>query len=77
MATLVSKLRSQGASTITTVPSEITRRLSIKDGDSLAWVEDGFGGFRVSRYSADTAAAVEQHEAIMDKFDSVFRALAK
>ena len=77
MATLVSKLRSQGASTITTVPSEITRRLSIKDGDSLAWVEDGFGGFRVSRFSADTAAAVEQHEAIMDKFDSVFRALAK
>lgn len=77
MATLVSKLRSQGASTITTVPSEITRRLSVKDGDSLAWVEDGLGGFRVSRFSADTAAAVEQHEAIMDKFDSVFRALAK
>lgn len=77
MATLVSKLRTQGASTITTVPSEITRRLSVKDGDSLAWVEDGFGGFRVSRFSADTAAAVEQHEAIMDKFDSVFRALAK
>lgn len=77
MATLVSKLRSQGASTITTVPSEITRRLSVKDGDSLAWVEDGSGGFRVSRFSADTAAAVEQHEAIMDEFDSVFRALAK
>jgi len=77
MATLVSKLRSQGASTITTVPSEITRRLSVKDGDRLAWVEDGLGGFRVSRFSADTAAAVEQHEAIMDKFDSVFRALAK
>ena len=77
MATLVSKLRSQGASTITTVPSEITRRLSVKDGDRLAWVEDGLGGFRVSRFSADTAAAVEQHEAIMDKFDSVFRALAR
>jgi hypothetical protein len=77
MGTLVTKLRSQGASTITTVPSEIVRRLCIDDGDNIAWVEDGFGGFRVSRYSADTAAAVEQHEAIMEKFDSVFRALAK
>lgn len=77
MRTLVTKLRSQGASTITTIPSEIIRRLGIEDGDDIAWVEDGFGGFRVSPFSADTAAAVEQHEAIMSKFDSVFRALAK
>jgi len=47
------------------------------EGDTISWVEDGFGGFRVSRFAADTAAAIEQHEAIMDKFDSVFRNLAK
>lgn len=77
MAALLSKLRSQGSSTVTTVPNEITRRLSLNEGDTISWVEDGFGGFRVSRFSADTAAAIEQHEAIMDKFDSVFRNLAK
>jgi len=77
MGILISKLRNQGASTITTVPTEITRRLCLDGGDTISWVEDGFGGFRVSRFSADTEAAVEQHEAIMEKFDSVFRALAK
>jgi putative addiction module antidote len=77
MTTLISKLRNQGASTVTTIPTEIARRLGLNGGDTIAWVEDGFGGFRVSRFAADTAAAIEQHEAIMDKFDSVFRALAK
>lgn len=77
MGTLVSKLRRQGSSTVTTIPGEIVRRLSVVDGDELAWVEDGFGGFRVSTFSPDTAAAIEQHEAIMSKFDSVFRVLAK
>lgn len=77
MATLVTRLRNQGASTITTIPAEIIRRLGVADGDAIAWVEDGFGGFRVTPFSADTAAALEQHEAIMSKYDSVFRALAK
>jgi hypothetical protein len=77
MRTLVSKLRSQGSSTVTTVPGEIVRRLGVDDGDQLAWVEDGFGGFRVTAFSPDTAAALEKHEAIMSKFDSVFRVLAK
>jgi bifunctional DNA-binding transcriptional regulator/antitoxin component of YhaV-PrlF toxin-antitoxin module len=77
MTTLISKLRVQGASTVTTIPTEITRRLGLDGGDTISWVEDGFGGFRVGKFSADTEAAIEQHEAIMDKFDSVFRALAK
>ena len=77
MAALLSRLRNQGSSTVTTIPGEITRRLGLDGGDTISWVEDGFGGFRVSRFAADTKAAIEQHEAIMDKFDSVFRALAK
>lgn len=77
MPALLTKIRAQGSSTVTTIPSEISRRLGIKEGDSIAWVEDGFGGFRVSPFSPNTAAAVEQHEAIMRKFDSVFRSLAK
>ncbi len=77
MPVLLSKLRAQGASTVTTIPSEITRRLGLDEGDTISWVEDGFGGFRVSRFAADTADAIKQHEAVMERFDSVFRALAK
>jgi hypothetical protein len=53
------------------------RRLGIAAGTTLAWVEDGFGGFRVSPFSADTAKAVEIHEAVMNKYDPAFRKLAK
>jgi hypothetical protein len=53
------------------------RRLGIAAGTTLAWVEDGFGGFRVSAFSEDTAKAVEIHEAVMSKYDPAFRALAK
>ncbi len=77
MTALVSKLRKQGSSTVTSIPGEISRRLGLDVGDTISWVEDGFGGFRVSRFAANTEAAIEQHEAIMDKFDSVFRTLAK
>lgn len=77
MAALTTTVRQQGSSAVTTVPTEIVRRLGIVAGTTLAWVEDGFGGFRVSPFSAETAKAVEIHERIMNKYDSVFRALAK
>lgn len=77
MAALVTTVRQQGSSTVTTVPSEVVRRLGLAAGTTLAWVEDGLGGFRVSPFSPETAKAVEIHESIMNKYDSVFRALAK
>lgn len=77
MPALTTTVRQQGSSTVTTVPTEIVRRLGISPGTTLAWVEDGLGGFRVSPFSEETARAVEIHESIMNKYDSVFRALAK
>jgi putative addiction module antidote len=77
MPALTTTVRQQGSSAVTTVPPEIVRRLGIAAGTTLAWVEDGFGGFRVSPFSAQTAKAVEIHEAVMSKYDAVFRALAK
>jgi putative addiction module antidote len=77
MPALTTTVRQQGSSTVTTVPSEIVRRLGLSAGTTLAWVEDGLGGFRVSAFSEETARAVEIHEAVMNKYDSVFRALAK
>lgn len=77
MPALTTTVRQQGSSAVTTVPPEIVRRLGLAAGTTLAWVEDGFGGFRVSPFSAETAKAVEIHEAVMNKYDAVFRALAK
>lgn len=77
MAALTTTVRQQGSSAVTTVPTEIVRRLGIAAGTTLVWVEDGLGGFRVTPFSAETAKAVEIHETVMKKYDSVFRALAK
>jgi putative addiction module antidote len=77
MPAITTTVRQQGSSAITTVPPEIVRRLGIAAGTTLAWVEDGFGGFRVTPFSEETANAVEIHEAVMNKYDAVFRALAK
>ena len=77
MPALTTTVRQQGSSAVTTVPPEIVRRLGIEAGTTLAWVEDGLGGFRVSPFSEETAKAVELHEEIMNKYDAAFRALAK
>lgn len=77
MPALITTVRQQGSSAVTTLPNEIVRRLGIGVGSTLAWVEDGLGGFRVSPFVAETEQAVELHEGIMKKYDAVFRALAK
>lgn len=77
MRVLTSKTRAQGASLVTTVPAEVVRRLGIPEGEELAWIEDGMGGFRVVRHAAETSEALEAHEKIMAEYDAVFRALAK
>jgi putative addiction module antidote len=77
MSALTTTIRQQGSSAVTTVPPEIMRRLGIAPGAALAWTEDGLGGFRVTPFSEETAKAVEIHEKVMNKYDAVFRALAK
>ena len=77
MASLVSKIRPQGASMVTTLPAEVARRLSVTPGQELEWIEDGMGGFRVVPHTSETAEALAVHERIMAEYDAVFRALAK
>lgn len=77
MSTLTSRTRAQGASVITTLPAEVARRLGIVAGQELDWIEDGMGGFRVVRHTADLAEALEAHERIMAEYDAAFRKLAE
>jgi hypothetical protein len=53
------------------------RRLGIAPGSILAWTEDGLRGFRITPFFDETAKAVEIHEKVMNRYDAVFRALAK
>ena len=77
MSILSSTTRAQGASIVTTLPSEVVRRLGIPVGQRLDWIEDGLGGFRVVPHSDDLGQAVAAHEEIMAEYDGVFRELAK
>ena len=77
MPTLSSRTRAQGASVVTTLPAEVTRRLGIEPGQALDWIEDGMGGFRVVRHSEPLAEALAIHDELMAEYDSAFRALAK
>ena len=55
------RTRAKGASVITTLPAEVVRRLAIRPGQELEWIEDGMGGFRVVPHTAETAEALEAH----------------
>lgn len=77
MSILLSKIRLQGASVVTTLPAEVARRLSVAPGQELEWIEDGMGGFRVVPHTPETAEALEAHARVMAEYDSVFRALAQ
>jgi antitoxin component of MazEF toxin-antitoxin module len=77
LRTLISTMRVQGASIVTTLPAEVVRRLGLSAGQELAWIEDGLGGFRVVPSSQETAAALEAHERIMAEYDPAFRVLAR
>ena len=75
MAVLTSRTQADGTSVITTLPAEVVRRLAIRPGQELDWIEDGMGGFRVVPHTPESAEALEAHARILAEYDSVFRAL--
>lgn len=77
MASLISRTRAQGASVVTTLPAEVSRRLGIEAGQELEWIEDGMGGFRVVPHVPELTEALDIHEQMMAKYAAVFRELAK
>src|SRR5262249_22222610 len=76
MPVLVSKTRVQGASVVTTLPSEVVRRLAIPVGQELAWIEDGLGGFRAIIHTSESDIADDAHVQIMREYDGAFRRMA-
>lgn len=71
------KLRRQGGSIALTLPSEVARRLAVKEGASLYLVEQAPGEFRLTPYDPGVAAALEAHDAVVAEYRDVFRKLAE
>lgn len=71
------KLRKQGGSVAVTLPSEVVRRLAVREGATLYLVEDPPGEFRLTPYDPEVAAALEAHRAVIEEYRDVFRKLAE
>ena len=77
MPILTSKARAKGGSLFTTIPAEVIRRMGVKSGDELYWIEDGMGGYRVFASNPERTAMLRAHAEIMDEYRDVFAELAK
>ena len=71
------KLRKQGGSLAVTLPTEIVRKMGLRAGAALHFVEVAPGEFRMTPYDPETAAALKAHESIMAEYRDAFRALAE
>jgi putative addiction module antidote len=71
------KARLQGGSLVTSIPTEVARRLGASPGDALYWVEDAAGHYVVTTVDPETLEALAQHEKVAGQYREVFRALAE
>ena len=71
------KLRKQGGSLAVTLPTEIVRKMGLRAGAAMHFVEVAPGEFRMTPYDPETAAALKAHESIMAEYRDAFRALAQ
>ena len=74
---LKSKTRMQGGSVVTSLPSEVARRMAVGAGQELYWRETAPGVYTVTSLDPEQAKALEAHERILEKYKDVFAALAK
>lgn len=71
------KARLQGGSLVTSIPTEVARRLGAAPGDALYWIEDAAGHYVVTTVDPETLEALEHHEKVISQYREVFRALAE
>jgi antitoxin component of MazEF toxin-antitoxin module len=60
-----------------TLPSEVVRRLPVREGATLYLVVDPPGEFRLTPYDREVTAALEAHRAVIEEYRDVFRKLAE
>ena len=74
---LSTKAGLQGGSLVTSIPTEVARRLGANPGDAIYWIEDAAGHYVVTTVDPETLEALEQHEKVVSRYREVFRSLAE
>jgi bifunctional DNA-binding transcriptional regulator/antitoxin component of YhaV-PrlF toxin-antitoxin module len=74
---ITSRTRQQGGSITTTIPTEVTRKMGLRPGEELFWVEDGSGGYHVTPTRPGIRNILEAHEDVLTEYRDVFKALAE
>lgn len=74
---LTSTLRSTGASVTATIPKEIVESLGLRPGQSIHWLQDEDGCYRIVPLDPDQTAVLESASVIMERYAPVFARLAR
>ena len=75
--TITSRTRQQGGSVTTTIPTEVARKMGLRAGEDLFWVEDGSGGYHIVPMRPDIREILDAHENLLSEYREVFKALAE
>ncbi len=71
------KLRKQGGSLAVTLPTEVVRKMRLRAGGALHFVEVAPGEFRLTPYDPAFARAMQVYERGARKYRHALRELAK
>lgn len=71
------KIRMNSGSMVTSIPNEVVRRLGVKPGDALYWIEQESGHFVVSTLDPETVEALRISEEASTKYRGVLKSLAE
>lgn len=74
---LTSTLRATGASVTATIPKEIVEALGLRPGQSVHWMPDGKGSYRLVPVEPDQTAVLESAAVIMERYAPVFARLGR
>jgi hypothetical protein len=77
LMTSQSTLRATGGSVTTTIPGEVVDRMAVGPGQSIVWIDEGDGTFRVSRADAVQQSMLEAADQVIAKYRPVFARLAR
>jgi antitoxin component of MazEF toxin-antitoxin module len=72
-----SALRATGGSVTTTIPSDVVERMGVAAGQSIVWVDEGDGTFRVGRADGVQQHMLDAAEEVIAKYRPVFARLGR
>lgn len=75
--TLQSTLRATGASITATIPKAVVDALGLEPGQTVYWMPDGAGSYRIVPVEPEQMGMLEHAQRIMDHYAPVFARLGR